>query len=169
MRKFWILLILFSFVSCDDGDITLQSFNFSEQTVQKCSENYLIFKTKNNELLLIQLTEALYNEAFIDEPTGDTPRTISVTSSNPIIYRMYSGDITATNICSELAPAVPTVSNEWTATGGTIQIESNPIYDESDNTIIVGYTHNIVFLNINFEGNGESFSFESYIFGDWET
>ncbi|MEZ4854185.1 hypothetical protein [Flavobacterium sp.] len=166
-------LFVFSFFillsSCDDGDITLQSFNFSEQPIQKCGDNYLLFKVKGKELLLVQLNETLYNQAFINEETGDTPRIISVSSTTPIIYRMYSGDITLAKVCSELAPATPTVVNEWKAEAGTIQIESNKIFDENDPSIVVGYTHNITFLNVNFEGSADSFSFESYIFGDWET
>lgn len=154
-------------LGCDDGDITLQSFDFSNQSIQKCSDNYLMYKIKDNELLLIQLTETLYDEAFVNEETGDTPRVINITSSTPIIYRMYSGTVASTTVCSELAPATPTVTNEWEATAGTIQVESNALTDSDDN--ITGYTHNITLLNVTFSGTDDSFSFESYIFGDWET
>ena len=59
MRKlFSILSILVLLTSCDDGDITLESFNFEGQTILDCDANdlleeNLLFKTKNDELLLL--------------------------------------------------------------------------------------------------------------------
>lgn len=169
MKKFFGLIIaVILTTSCDDGEITLQSFDFDSQPVQKCSDKNLLFKTKNDELLLISLPEATFNSAFENVETGDTPREININTSNKVLYRKYSGTVSSTTICSDLPPATPTVSKEWNASGGTIVIESNPLYD-TDEITIIGYTHNITFTNISFSNSEESFSFVSYIFGDYET
>lgn len=169
MKNFFGILAAFVIlVSCDDGEITLQSFDFDSQTVQKCSDKTILLKTKDDELLLISLPESTFNTKFDNSPTGDTPRTITINSTNKVIYRKYSGDVSSTTICNELPPATPTVSKEWNANGGTIIIESNALYD-TDGITITGYTHNITFENITFSNNDESFSFTSYIFGDFET
>lgn len=169
MKKVFGLIIALLFLnSCDDGEITLQSFDFENQAIQKCITKPIILKIKNDELLLISLPEDTFNTKFDNSPTGDTPRTISINSTNKVIYRKYSGNVSSTTICDELPPATPTVSKEWTTSGGTIIIESNALYD-TDGITITGYTHNITFENIIFSSSEESFSFTSYIFGDFET
>lgn len=160
-----ILLVALVLQACDDGDITLQSFDFSSQSVQECTDNNLIFKTKNDELLLIDIPET----NFLNEETPDgEPRVVTVSSTNQIIYRKYSGTVNSTSICADIPPATPVVSKEWVATGGTILIETNIVY-ETDGVTINSYTHNIKFVNVNFAGTDDSFSFEEYIFGDYTT
>lgn len=169
MKKFFGLIIAFALLtSCDDGEITLQSFNFDSQPVQKCSSKTILFKTINDELLLISLPEATFNSAFQNAETNGTPREVMISTTNKVIYRKYSGTASETVICSDLPPASPTVSKEWNATGGTIVIESNALY-ENDGVTINGYTHNITFTNISFSSGEESFSFTSYIFGNYTT
>lgn len=165
MKKVFTIFLTLVLLSCDDGDITLQSFAFESQTVQKCSDNNLIFKIKDDELLLIDIPES----SFVNTVTPDgEPREITINSSNQIYYRKYSGDLSSTSICSTIPPASPVVQNEWTATGGTILIETNEIFD-TDEVTIIGYTHNITFENVSFSGTNDTFSFTTYIFGDYET
>ena len=169
MKKFFGLIIAFVLTtSCDDGEITLQSFDFDSQPVQKCVTKPIVLKTKNDELLLISLPEATFNSAFENSETAGTPREVVVNSTNKVIYRKYSGTVSSTAICNDLPPASPTVSKEWNASGGTIVIETNALY-ENDGVTINGYTHNITFTNISFSSGEESFSFISYIFGNYET
>lgn len=173
MKKILILLaVIISLSSCDDGDIVLESFDFDEESIQDCEgvDDHFLYKIKDNEILILALPIDTFDAAFVNEATDDTPRVVSINSSNQIIYRLYSEDVTAASICSDLPPATPTVTNEWEANGGTIQIESTAIPDEDDPSIIVAYTHTITFLNVSFSGDGsDSFSFESYNFGDFET
>lgn len=174
MRKFLLLVIVFlGFSSCDDGDIVLKSFDFEDESIQECSgvDSYFLYKIKDNEILIIELPTSVYEANFLnDEATNGTPKVISISSSNQIIYRLYSEDVSSATICSELAPATPIVTKEWTASGGTIQIESIELHENAnDPNEVTGYTHNITFKNTNFSNGEESFSFESYIFGDYVT
>lgn len=167
MKKiFALILAVLAFQSCDDGDITLQSFDFSDEEVQKCTDNDLMFKINGNELLLIKFADATtFNTLFASTPTNGTPRVLTLSSSNIIYYRKYSDNVSSSSICSDLPPATPVVTNEWTSNGGTLQIETNEVYDS--NNVLTGYTHNITFHNVNFSGANDFFSFESYIFGDY--
>lgn len=165
MKKVFTIFLTLVLLSCDDGDITLQSFAFESQTVQKCSDNNLIFKIKDDELLLIDIPES----SFVNTVTPDgEPREITVSSSNKIYYRKYSGNLSSTTICSIIPPASPVVKNEWIATGGKILIETNEVFD-TDEVTLIGYTHNISFENVSFSGTNDTFSFTTYIFGDYET
>ena len=54
MKKIIVLLAsVFMLQACDDGDITLESFNFDTVAVQNCPTNDLVYKINRNELLLI--------------------------------------------------------------------------------------------------------------------
>lgn len=165
MKKVFALLLTIALFSCDDGDITLQSFAFESQSIQECTNNNLIFKIKNDELLLLDIPESSFVNTVT--PTG-TPREVLVNSTNRIIYRKYSGNISLGTICSLLPPASPVVNKEWNATGGKILIETNEIFD-TDEVTIIGYTHNITFENVSFSNPDNTFSFTTYIFGDYET
>ena len=165
MKKFFALVLTILLFSCDDGDITLQSFAFDTQSVQKCSDNNLIFKIKNDELLLIDISES----NFVNTVTPDgTPREVLINSSNRVIYRKYSANLTSTTICSIIPPASPVVNKEWNATGGKILIETDEVFD-TDGITIIGYTHNITFENVSFSNPDNTFSFTTYIFGNYET
>ncbi|WP_320814102.1 hypothetical protein [Flavobacterium sp.] len=165
MKKAFALLLTVFMFSCDDGDVTLQSFAFESQSIQKCSDNNLIFKIKNDELLLVDIPESNFTNTVT--PDG-TPREVLINSTNRIIYRKYSGNLSSTTICSILPPASPVVNKEWNATGGKILIETDEVFD-TDGITIIGYTHNITFENVSFSGPDNTFSFTTYIFGDYET
>jgi hypothetical protein len=57
----------------------------------------LIFKINSDEMLLINIPEASFANA--ETPDG-SPRIVSVSSTNQIIYRIYSATVTSTSICN---------------------------------------------------------------------
>lgn len=151
--------------ACDDGDITLESFDFETATIQSCPSNNLVFKINENELLLLNIPTS----SFVNEETPDgSPRIVAVNSTNKIIYRIYSDNLNTTSICSILPPATPVVTNEWNASGGTIEIITDKLF-AADGITVTGYTHNIRFVNVNFSNTENSFSFTSYNFGNHRT
>ena len=166
MKKLIVLVAsVFMLQACDDGDITLESFNFDTVNIQECTDNNLIFKINGDEMLLINIPES----SFANEETPDgSPRIVNISSTNQIIYRIYSGTVTSSNICATIPPATPVVQDEWNATGGTIEIITDALYDV-DGITVIGYTHNIKFVNVNFSGTSNSFSFTEYTFGNYET
>jgi hypothetical protein len=116
-------------------------------------------------MLLINIPES----SFPTEETPDgSPEIIEVNSTNQIIYRIYSGTVTDDSLCDLIPPATPTVQNEWNATGGTIEIITDKLF-ATDGVTQIGLTHNIKFVNVNFSGSSNSFSFTEYNFGNYET
>lgn len=166
MKKHIVLLAsVFLLQACDDGDITLESFNFNPESVQNCTTNNLIFNINRNELLLLNIPES----SFPTEETPDgSPKIITVNSNDQIIYRIYSENVTSTSICDLIPPATPIVQQEWNATGGTIEITTDKLF-ATDGVTEIGLTHNIRFVNVNFSGSSNSFSFTEYNFGNHET
>lgn len=169
MKKlFGLLVCALLLSSCDDGAIVLQSFNFSSAAIQKCSDKDVLFKINKEELLLLDIPATYFpNEVT---PAGQ-PRMVTISSTNKVLYRKYSGNASNSTICSDIPPASPTVLNEWTAaSGGTIQIITTAVTttDPITNvTTTTGYNHQIKFINIQFVGNNNSFVFDEYLFGTY--
>ena len=63
MKKLLVLVaFVFTLNSCDDGDITLESFNFSNQQIQKCLDDTktFLYKVNDNELLFLNISATPY-------------------------------------------------------------------------------------------------------------
>ena len=174
MKRFIGLLVcMVIFNSCDDGNLTLENFNFdSAIAVQSCPvNNDLYFKTKNNEALILKTSTAAFPNAVTPV---NSPRTVVIDSNNQVIYRLFSGTVTSNYFCSSIPPATPIVSNEWNAApgveniSGLIQITTTEIINPTTQAVS-GYNHRIVFKNITFTGTTNSFVYEEYIFGNYVT
>jgi len=174
MKKiFVIFVLLFSLNSCDDGDFNIESFDFTDATTNSCNSGetgFFIYKINDNESLILQIPETSFVNTIT--PT-DQPRIININNTNKVIYRLYTGSLTSSVICTTIPPATPTVSNEWNALSGNIEISTfvNKQVDETTNASeITGYTHTIVFRNVNFDtGNGNQQLFTELVFGDYVT
>lgn len=165
MKKIaFILTLSLLFISCDDGDLTLASFNFENVAIEKCSSKNIVFQKKNKETLLLEIPE----DSFENEvtPAGE-PRIINISSLNKVSYRNYSENIVSNTICSDLPPATPIVTKEWLATGGTIEVITTEQLNDIDE--LIGYLHTITFKNMNFSSTSDSFNFESYLMGTYVT
>lgn len=171
MKKFLGLLVFALLLSgCDDGDMVLESFNFDTASIQKCSDNQLLFKTNNDELLLVNIPAASFPNAIT--PVGQ-PTIVTISGSNSVLYRKYNGAVSNGTICSLVPPSLPNVLKEWTAAaGGKIQIISTErtVTDPVTNvTTVVGHNHQIKFINIQFMSSDNTFVFEEYLFGTYQT
>jgi hypothetical protein len=168
-----LLVLLFSFNACDDGDFNIESFDFTNATTNSCNNGetgFFIYRINDNESLILQIPEINFKNEIT--PTG-VPRNLPINSTNKVIYRLYNGVLNTNVICNTIPPANPTVSKEWNALSGTIEISTfvNKEVNETTNaTEIVGYTHTIVLRNVNFDtGNGNQQLFTELVFGDYVT
>lgn len=138
-----ILLILFTFFSCDDGDIITVEFDF-EDTFKTCGD-LVFYKTKDDpaESFSIQLTNpqttlddilafsiSNTNEAFA---TVDNPElTFAINgSSNRFNYRRYN-TINDDYFCSDVPPAEIELLEDNESTTGTVIITTTLIEDDND-------------------------------------
>ena len=118
-RALYGLIIAIVFNSCDDGNLTQEVISFDTATTQSCSTNNIIYKIKGQEALLIQIPSS----SFTNEPTTvGSPTIIDINSTNRVVYRFYNGTISSSMFCETIPPSSPTVTDEWIATAGKIQI-----------------------------------------------
>jgi hypothetical protein len=169
-RFFGILICAFAFNGCNDGDLLFEDINFEDVATQSCSTNDIIFKLKEKEALLLEIPKT----SFTNEPTvPGTPTLIDIdNSTNRVIYRAYNGKVSADNICNTIPPALPTVTDQWTATSGKIEITTTTITTAGSipgSTVITGYNHRIVFKNITFAKTNGNQVYETFVFGDYTT
>jgi hypothetical protein len=158
MKKiFYLLVISLGLNSCDDGEIAVQNPNFdSVLVVSKCSENNLLFKTKDNDALLWNIDQTSFNAAFINDVTLEgEPREIGLTSTtNSLVYRAYDGAVLPSKICGIIPDATPNVKEEWKTNSGIAEIVTT-VSKTTDATTgfekITGYTHSINFRNLVFQ------------------
>jgi hypothetical protein len=158
MKKiFYLLVISLGLNSCDDGEIAVQNPNFdSVLVVSKCSENNLLFKTKDNDALLWNIDQTSFNAAFINDVTLEgEPREIGLTSTtNSLVYRAYDGAVLTSKICGIIPDATPNVKEEWKTNSGIAEIVTT-VSKTTDATTgfekITGYTHSINFRNLVFQ------------------
>ncbi|HRE76858.1 MAG TPA: hypothetical protein PLL09_03435 [Flavobacterium sp.] len=168
-----ILVLLFSLNACDDGDFNIESFDFTDASTNSCNNGetgFFVYKINDNEALILQIPEA----SFVNTITPpDVPRIINISSTNKVFYRLYNGTLNSNVICNTIPPATPTVSTEWVALSGNIEISTfvNKQVNETTNASeITGYTHTIVLRNVNFDtGNGNQQLFTELVFGDYVT
>ena len=174
MKRFIGLLVcVLLFNSCDDGDIKLDTFNFDPAAaINDCDvNNGLFFKVKNNEALILKTPISTFENVVT---ATNTPRTILISSTNKVIYRLFDSIISSAYFCSSYPPASPSVVDEWnaaygvTGTSGLIEVTTTAILDPTT-LAVTGYNHYVVFKNITFSNGTNSFTYASYIFGNFVT
>ncbi|MBF2708550.1 hypothetical protein [Flavobacterium soyangense] len=171
MKRFLgILICALVFSGCDDGNLTLETISFENVQTQSCTTNNLIFKLKEKEALLLEIPKT----SFVNEPTvPGTPTLFDINNSTyRVVYRFYNGTVAADNICNTIPPALPNVTDQWTATSGKIQIITTPITEAGSitgSTKITGYNHNIAFKNITFAKTSGNQVYKDFPFGDYIT
>ena len=172
-RLLGLLVCTFLFNSCDDGAITLKSFNFDPAAaVQNCDvNNGLFFKIKGKEALILEIPVS----SFPNEVTpGNEPRTLLIDGSNKLSYRLFNSTVDNTYFCSSIPPISPIVTEEWNAASGLenvsglIKITTTEIKNPTTFEL-TGYNHYIVFKNVTFVSNSNSFVYDEYIFGNYVT
>jgi hypothetical protein len=164
-----ILSLLLLITACDDGDITVDVIDFSEVAAQKCSAKDVIYKVRDAEMLFLEIPAATFTN---NETLEGTPIVLTINATNKVTYRKYDGTVTANNICPTVPDGTPNVTEQWTATAGTIEITSTAIKTTNSTTHatqITGYKYYIVLKNITFQKPSGPQTYETFIFGNYNT
>ncbi|PDS22197.1 hypothetical protein [Flavobacterium branchiophilum] len=169
MKKFLgIMAVLFGFLSCNDGDVTVKSISFAEiENAASCGD--LVYKINGTDAMIIKITNAT-TTAFINTVGV---REIAITGTTKVIYRTYSATPSTDNFCGVPPAATPSLAEEWTAIGGTIQITTTAKKSTPNATTgatsIIGYNHNIILKNITFQKPVGTQSYDTFVFGNFTT
>ncbi len=171
MKRILGLLAVVLFINaCDDGDLTVDTIDFVDVAVQKCPQKDILYKISDNKMLIL----AIPATTFVNDETPDNnPIEVQISGNIDVVYRQYNGTPTDANICDIITDATPNLTEEWTATSGTIQITSTAIKTVNATTgitQITGYRHYIVFEDIVFlkpDGTTQTYAGNSFVFGNY--
>jgi hypothetical protein len=168
MKKI-IYCFLILFLSCNDGDLTIETFNFGTAVPTTCNPDqpgFFIYKTNGNEVITLKINENAFLNAKKDA------QTYSIPSEVQIVYRIYSNPISDNFLCTSPPPTSPVVTEEWEALSGFVTISSTTI--GTDNTTnnssrFSGLNHEINIIDLNFrKPDGSQQLFRNYNFGAYK-
>ena len=172
MKRIIGLVALVVFLNaCDDGELTVQTIDFTNVDAVKCNLNDIIYKLNGREILALEVPES--ENAFINEPTiPGTPRVVNLNATKRVVYRSYNGAVSSGNICATLPATSPNVIEEWTANSGRIEIITTAVLNTNTTTnatTIIKYNHYIVFKDITFIKPSGVQVYETFVFGNYQT
>ena len=125
MKRISIIVLLMVFLSCNDGDLQIESVDFEAATVDMCATasdeklaNTFFFKIQDDEALLLTMTTGQFkNATSID---GSIVSTISASAAPTLVYRLFTGTVAKSYFCDAVPATDPTVVKENTASGGEL-------------------------------------------------
>lgn len=130
-----LLLLAFSILSCDDGDIITTEVNFDDIPLNACdvvtngsTANYVFYKinTDVGEGLVLTLSTT----QNILQP-GTTYGPFALSDTNVFEYRIFNSVPALDYFCSTIPPSSPRVNEVYAATTGEIFIQ-NAIFSQDD-------------------------------------
>lgn len=159
MKNFWTLLVsLIVLTSCNDGNLIEDTFSFSNVSVQKCASSNILYKINDKEALVLNTPDSNFQNK-------EQTQSIPVNGTTSIVYKKFSTTSNTNEICA--TPTIPVIET-WNVVGGTLEIVSTKIMDNT-NTSIVAYNHKITFKNITFITPTKQVVYDTYEFGSYRT
>lgn len=166
MKKYACLLLFAIMLNgCDDGDLVAETIDFEGIDPQSCDPetNELIYKLKDQESLLLELTEGTFEDVV-----GEKEININETGLPRLVYRSFDGVVNRSNICDAIRPSLPNVLNEAKAIGGKIKIITTPSISEpatDGSTKINGFNHSIYITDVSYAITGGAQVNKDFFFG----
>ncbi|MGY8913994.1 MAG: hypothetical protein ACKVJF_02785 [Flavobacteriales bacterium] len=141
MKQIILFAFLGLFLSCDDGDLQIETLNFDDSTIDFCgsvtTESQVFFKLNGDEALILTLEAgSLKNEV------SDGNLESSIPGNSQITYRIFSSNVSNSYFCSDLPPTTPTVVDQIDAIDGVVLINTILLEDG------VTYQHTIQLSDI---------------------
>jgi hypothetical protein len=132
MKKNISLFFLLLCISCDDGDLQIETVDFDSietpdfcKTVSVTTAN-LLFKINGDEALILELPAGL-----LKNEVSTTIITSGISTTTILTYRIFTDDVPRDYFCDELAPTSPTVSEEIIAEEGDILVTTTALDAET--------------------------------------
>lgn len=132
MKKNIVLILLTLCLSCDDGDLQIETVDFdSIENPDTCGSvsptaSNLLFKINGDEALMLELPAGLLKN---EVSTAVITSTISTTTK--LTYRIFSDKVSKNYFCDEIPPITPIVSEEIIAMGGDVLITTTAVDAEN--------------------------------------
>ncbi len=138
MRRIFSLPLLCLLISCNDGDLQIETINFDSTDIQFCesetdTNSSIFFKLNTTEALILDLQNGI-----LKNEVSDSTIISVVPGQSKITYRIFSDNVSKNYFCDEIPPTTPTVVEEIEAEGGEVFITT--IQSATDTTV---YEHTI--------------------------
>ena len=132
------------FESCDDGDLIVTSFDFTDLPIKYCSTvtldnnenvitNYIFYKinSETNESLAFSLSTS---DPILEAPNDSGAYIYNLGNSvdSFISYRIYNGAVDSNYFCSKIPPSSPIVNEEYLSDEGNLRIVTQGDYNDRD-------------------------------------
>lgn len=145
MKKLIAFCVITLFVSCNDGDLQIETIDFDSVGINTCESTIttastIFFKLNGKESLILELQSGvLKNEASSDIITSLVP------GQSKITYRAFSDNVTSNYFCDAIPNTTPLVIEEIEAQDGEVLI-TTVLAEGTTNT----YEHTIELSGITF-------------------
>ena len=138
MKRCSLLLLFYLCLSCNDGDIQIETIDFESAAIDFCEtstdiSSTFFFKLNTSEALILDLQSGILQ----NEPSESTIIS-SVPGQSQVTYRTFSDDVNKGYFCDQIPPVTPVVVEEILAEGGEVLVTT--VQSENDTTI---YEHTI--------------------------
>ncbi|MEO1009995.1 MAG: hypothetical protein AAFX53_01740 [Bacteroidota bacterium] len=156
--KYSILPVLLTLLlSCDDGDLSIETIDFDSVDPQTCestvtTESTLFFKINDDEALILTLEGGVLNNEV-----PETDIVSEIPGQSQLVYRIFSDGVTQTYFCDAVPPVDPVVVEEIEASNGSVLVSTvageEGIFEHTirldDITFLTGADERITDLTIN--------------------
>lgn len=144
MKKFALLgLILGAFISCNDGEIIVTTFDFNNTNLESCGGpgNYVFFKINTEPSESISVLLGTSDQLF----TSSDTLTVNIEGgTNRVDYRLFGSGVTSAYFCSGIPPTSPSPTQEYIAESGSATLITFTTLDDQDG------------ISAEIEGNGDT-------------
>ena len=122
MKNLFVLCIITLLVSCNDGDLQIETIDFDSVGISTCestvtTSSTIFFKINNKEALILELQSGVLKNEI-----SDGVITSLVPSQSKLTYRVFSDNVTSNYFCDTLPTTTPSVLEEIEAEDGEVLI-----------------------------------------------
>ena len=130
MKLIPLFFLALLFISCDDGDIIVTSFDFNDANLQFCEgdNGYVFFQINPDAAESLSLNLTIDESVFLTT----AEQNFALNSTNFVDYRSYNGAITSSYFCNSVPPVSPTVTENYVAQSGIATLNTTAIFDDND-------------------------------------
>ncbi|MBD1263000.1 hypothetical protein HZY62_20580 [Maribacter polysiphoniae] len=144
MKNLFVLCILTLSLSCDDGDLQIETIDFDSVDISTCestvtTSSTIFFKISDDEALILELESGVLKNEVSETFSSAIP------GKSQLTYRIFSDDVDSDYFCDDIPTATPTVVEEIEAEDGEVLITTTLAEGSTDT-----YEHTLELSGITF-------------------
>ena len=122
MKNLFVLCVMTVLVSCNDGDLQIETIDFDSVGISTCestvtTSSTIFFKISNKEALILEIQSGVFKNEV-----SDGVITSLVPSQSKLTYRVFSDNVSSNYFCDAIPTTTPSVLEEIEAEDGEVLI-----------------------------------------------